>query len=84
MSDALLSAGLSIVADAEDQPAWVEERISGIMNGCGAFAAVLPYRPGAPHMTSNYVLREWRLADRPRNSMLGYAAFKSRSTQGDA
>jgi len=62
MSDALLSAGLSIVADAEDQPAWVEERISGIMNGCGAFAAVLPYRPGAPHMTSNYVLREWRLA----------------------
>jgi hypothetical protein len=62
MSDALLSAGLSIVADAEDQPAWVEERISGIMNGCGAFAAVLPYRPGAPHMTSNYVLREWRIA----------------------
>ena len=62
MSDALLSAGLSIVADAEDQPAWVEERISGIMNGCGAFAAVLPYRPGAPNMTSNYVLREWRLA----------------------
>jgi hypothetical protein len=30
MSDALLSAVLSIVADAEDQPAWVEERISGI------------------------------------------------------
>jgi len=23
---------------------------------------VLPYRPGAPHMTSNYVLREWRIA----------------------
>ena len=37
-------------------------RISGILDSCGAFAAVLPYRPTAPHKTSSYVLREWELA----------------------
>jgi TIR domain len=62
LAGALSQSGLCLVGDAEDQPTWDADRISGIMDGCGAFAAVLPYRPGAPHTTSKYVLREWRLA----------------------
>lgn len=62
VSGALSRAGLCLVGDAKDQPTWVEERIAGIMYGCGAFAAVLPYRPSAPHNTSKYALREWKLA----------------------
>jgi hypothetical protein len=32
------------------------------MDGCGAYAAALPYRPSGPETTSRYVLDEWRLA----------------------
>jgi hypothetical protein len=32
------------------------------MKGCGAFAAMLPYRPTLPDTTSKHVLDEWRLA----------------------
>ena len=62
MSKALTSARLTLVRDAEDQPAWDDKRVAGIMDGCGAFAAVLPHRRGAPATTSSYILREWRLA----------------------
>lgn len=66
VSGALSRAGLCLVGDAEDQPAWVEERVTGIMDSCGAFAAVLPFRrntsQNVSHTTSKYVLREWRLA----------------------
>jgi TIR domain len=61
-SAALLRAGLCIVGDAEDRQSWKEERIGRIMSGCGAFAAVLPYRRSAQYMTSSYILREWKLA----------------------
>jgi hypothetical protein len=59
---ALKNAGLQLIGDAEDQPSWVETRIVDIMAGCGAFAAILPYRPTTPHKTSKYILREWELA----------------------
>ncbi len=66
VSRALSHAGLSLVGDAEDQSAWSEKRVAGIMDSCGAFVAVLPLRPNlsqaAPHTTSSYVLREWKLA----------------------
>jgi len=62
VSKALSRAGLSLVGDAEDQPAWEEKRAASIMDSCGAFVAALPFRPGVPHTTSKYVLREWRLA----------------------
>jgi hypothetical protein len=58
----LADAGLQLIGDAEDQSSWIEERIAGIMDGCGAFAAVLPHRPTAEHQTSKYILREWGLA----------------------
>jgi hypothetical protein len=32
------------------------------MDGCGAYAAMLPDRPTMPERTSHYVLDEWRLA----------------------
>ena len=50
------------MGDAEDQPSWVESRILGIMEDCGAFAAVLPYRELSTSRTSKYILREWELA----------------------
>jgi TIR domain len=59
---ALEDAGLQLIGDAEDQQSWVESRVAGIIEGCGAFAAILPYRPQSPHKTSKYVLREWELA----------------------
>lgn len=62
VSAALSHVGLRLVGDAPDQSSWVEGRINRILDSCGAFAAVLPYRPTAPHKTSSYVLREWELA----------------------
>jgi hypothetical protein len=62
VSRALSNSGLRLVGDAPDQSCWVDGRISRILESCGAFAAVLPYRPTAPHKTSSYVLREWELA----------------------
>lgn len=62
VSLALSSAGLRFVGDAGDRDEWQAERVGGIMDGCGAFAAVLPYRPSAPEATSRHVLDEWRLA----------------------
>jgi hypothetical protein len=59
---ALESAGVQLVGDAEDQPSWVESRILHIMEDCGAFAAILPYRTLSTPRTSKYVLREWELA----------------------
>jgi hypothetical protein len=59
---ALEEAGLQLIGDAEDQPSWVESRIVHIMEGCGAFTAVLPYRPLSSHRTSRYILREWEIA----------------------
>ena len=62
VSEALSGAGLRLVGDAEDRDKYDLGRIGGIMDGCGAFAAALPYRPSGPDMTSKYVLDEWRLA----------------------
>jgi hypothetical protein len=59
---ALEKAGLQLIGDAEDQASWVEARVCKIMDTCGAFAAILPYRPLSVHKTSKYVLREWELA----------------------
>jgi len=59
---ALEEAGLQLIGDAEDQLSWIEGRVAGILEGCGAFAAVLPYRAQSLHKTSKYVLREWELA----------------------
>ncbi len=64
---ALTRAGLQLVGDAEDQPSWIEERIAGIIESCGAFVAILPYRADRSRgkdsrTTSTYVLREWKLA----------------------
>jgi hypothetical protein len=53
--EALEDAGLQLIGDAEDQPSWVEGRIAHIMEGCGAFAAILPFRQLSPHRTSNYI-----------------------------
>ena len=58
----LADAGLQLIGDAEDHSSSIEERIAGIMDGCGAFAAVLPHRPTAEHKTSKYILREWGIA----------------------
>jgi len=62
VSEALSSAGLRLVGDAEDRGEYDLGRIGGIMDGCGAYAAALPYRPSGPDTTSRYVLDEWRLA----------------------
>lgn len=59
---ALMDVGLQLIGDTEDQPSWVEGRVAGIIEGCGAFAAILPHRPLSPHKTSRYILREWELA----------------------
>jgi TIR domain-containing protein len=59
---ALTAAGLQLIGDAEDQPSWVEARVAGIIEACGAFAAALPYRPFSALRTSKYILREWELA----------------------
>jgi hypothetical protein len=59
---ALEDAGLQLIGDAEDQLSWVEGRVSSIIEGCGAFAAISPYRPTSSHKTSKYILREWELA----------------------
>lgn len=59
---ALVSAGLQLIGDSEDHASWVEERVAAEIAGCGAFAAVLPYRPTAVHRTSKYILREWEIA----------------------
>jgi TIR domain len=58
----LADAGLRLLGDAEDRASWDEARVGDIMDGCGAFVAVLPYRPSAPYRTSQYTLREWELA----------------------
>ena len=52
VSEALSSAGLRLVGDAEDRGEYDLGRIGGIMDGCGAFAAALPYRPSGPDTTS--------------------------------
>jgi len=62
LSEALSGAGLRLVSDARDQGEWDEERVGGILDGCGAYAAMLPDRPAMPERTSHYVLDEWRLA----------------------
>jgi hypothetical protein len=62
VSEALSGAGLRLVGDADDRDKYDLGRIGGIMDGCGAFAAALPYRPSGPNTTSRYVLDEWRLA----------------------
>jgi hypothetical protein len=66
VTDALSRAGLCLVGDAEDHGGYDEARVAGIMDSCGAFVAVLPFRPklsqAEPHTTSKYVLREWKLA----------------------
>ncbi len=59
---ALEDTGLQLVGDSQDQPSWVEKRVVGLIEGCGAYTAVLPYRPHAPNRTSKYILREWELA----------------------
>jgi hypothetical protein len=59
---ALSDAGLQLIGDAEDQPSWIEARVAGVIEGCGAFAAILPHRPYSAYKTSKYVLREWELA----------------------
>jgi hypothetical protein len=51
VSEALSSAGLRLVGDAEDRGEYDLGRIGGIMDGCGAYAAALPYRPSGPGMT---------------------------------
>jgi hypothetical protein len=62
VSQALTDAGLRLVGDAEDRGNFDLGRIGGIMDGCGAFAAALPYRSSGPDTTSKYVLDEWRTA----------------------
>ncbi len=52
VSEALSGAGLRLVGDAEDRDKNDPGRIGGIMDGCGAFAAALPYRPSGPDTTS--------------------------------
>jgi hypothetical protein len=59
---ALCDTGLRLVGDAQDHDKTDPERIGGIMKGCGAFAAALPYRPSVQETTSTHVLDEWRLA----------------------
>lgn len=59
---ALSDAGLQLIGDCEDQPSWVENRISGLIECCGAFVAVLPYRAASPYQTSKYILRECEIA----------------------
>lgn len=54
---------LQLIGDAQDQPSWVEARVDGIIEGCGAFVAILPYRPESPQRTSKYILQEWTLAE---------------------
>lgn len=58
----LADAGLQLVGDAEDQRAWNEERVSGILDSCGAFAAILPHRANSPDATSQYVMKECVMA----------------------
>jgi len=50
---ALEEAGLQLIGDAEDQLSWIEGRVAGILEGCGAFAAVLPYRAQSLHARLN-------------------------------
>ncbi len=59
---ALEGVGLQLVGDAEDQASWADSRIAHIMDGCGGFVAVLPYREFSSPPTSKYILREWELA----------------------
>jgi hypothetical protein len=58
----LSDAGLQLIGDAEDQPSWIEDRVADVIEGCGAFAAILPHRSYSAYKTSKYVLREWELA----------------------
>ncbi|WP_410594034.1 TIR domain-containing protein [Amycolatopsis sp. lyj-23] len=60
---ALTNAGLQLISDSEDHTSWLEDRIIAEIEGCGAFVAVLPYRPSSAYKTSKYVLREWALAE---------------------
>lgn len=59
---ALEGATLQLIGDAEDQQSWDERRVGQIIEDCGAFAAILPYRKGLPMGTSKYVLRAWEMA----------------------
>ena len=57
VSEALSSAGLRLVGDAEDRGEYDLGRIGGIMDGCGAYAAALPYRPSGLETTSRATAR---------------------------
>jgi hypothetical protein len=59
---ALNGAGFQLIGDSQDQLSWVEDRVLDLIEGCGGFAAALPYRPTSAHKTSKYILREWELA----------------------
>lgn len=58
----LRDAGLQLIGDSSDQLSFDEVRVARIMAGCGAFAAILPYRSRKPYKTSEYSLREWYIA----------------------
>ena len=62
MSEALSSAGLRLVGDAEDRGEYDLGRIGGIMDGCGAYrgGAAVPAEQAGDDI--EYVLDEWRLA----------------------
>jgi hypothetical protein len=59
---ALRDSNLQLIGDSSDQLSFDEERVTRIMEGCGAFAAILPHRPGKLYNTSEYSLKEWKIA----------------------
>jgi len=54
--------GFRLIGDAEDQRHWDAGRVSRIIESCGGFLAILPYREDGPLRTSKYILRELELA----------------------
>jgi hypothetical protein len=58
----LAESGLRLIGDCEDQPHWDSIRITAIIDSCGAFVAILPYRANSTHHTTAYALRELELA----------------------
>jgi hypothetical protein len=54
-------AGFRLIGDAPDQKDFDENRVASIISGCGALVAIAPDRGNGS--TSNYILREARLAN---------------------
>jgi hypothetical protein len=88
VEQALIKAGFRLIGDAKDQKGFKTNRIQSIIESCGAFAGVVPYREDTASASANekpykYFLTELDIATRANVPALMIADARIHRTDGD-